>query len=192
MNIKPNVGACKHCGHDHFNRECGTCHDADGPCRAMLQWEVKVLGASLRDAINNRPAEPPPASLEQENSRLNEKLQAFTRTAWEAQDKLEALRQDNRNLYTENARLTKLAWEAQAQVARLLKQVKDLEARNDELSRDAGTLIGARALNEALTQKQHKLEAENARYFEVIEGVAGQLEKLGFGFGPGKDICDND
>lgn len=52
MTFKPNVGLCTHCGHDHFNRECPTCHDADGPCRALLQWEARVFRANLESKVN--------------------------------------------------------------------------------------------------------------------------------------------
>ena len=96
-------------------------------------------------------------------------------------------------LTKENQRLTKLAWEAQAQVDKL-------KQHNDDLARDAGSLIGARALNEALTQKQHMLEAKNnelverlERHRDCIDRTADALELLGFQvFAPGVDVCDND
>lgn len=96
-------------------------------------------------------------------------------------------------LTKENQRLTQLAWEAQAQVDKL-------KQHNDDLARDAGSLIGARALNEALTQKQHMLEAKNRdleerleRHRDCIDRTADALELLGFQvFPPGTDICDND
>lgn len=64
MNIRPNVGACVHCRHDHFHHECPTCRDADGPCRAVLHWEAKVLRAIIEDKVNTTLARlpvPPPA-----------------------------------------------------------------------------------------------------------------------------------
>jgi len=64
-------------------------------------------------------------------------------------------------LTKENQRLTQLAWEAQAQVDKL-------KQHNDDLARDAGSLIGARALNEALTQKQHMLEAKNQKLADSL------------------------
>jgi len=96
-------------------------------------------------------------------------------------------------LTKENQRLTQLAWEAQAQVDKL-------KQHNDDLARDAGSLIGARALNEALTQKQHMLEAKNRdleerleRHRDCIDRTADALELLGFRvFAPGTDVCDND
>jgi len=96
-------------------------------------------------------------------------------------------------LTKENQRLTQLAWEAQAQVDKL-------KQHNDDLARDAGSLIGARALNEALTQKQHMLEAKNRdleerleRHRDYIDRTADALELLGFRvFAPGTDVCDND
>jgi chromosome segregation ATPase len=96
-------------------------------------------------------------------------------------------------LTKENQRLTQLAWEAQAQVDKL-------KQHNDDLARDAGSLIGARALNEALTQKQHMLEAKNRdleerleRHRDCIDRTADALELLGFHvFAPGTDVCDND
>ena len=143
-----------------------------------LAQKVEMLSAHVE------PPEPQP-DLDVTIKSLHNTIEGLRNQLYDAQRTERDLDAEVAALQKENTRLTKLAWEAQ-------KKVEALEARNDELSRDAGTLIGVRALNEALTQKQHKLEAENARYFEVIEGVASQIEKLGFGFGPGKDICDND
>lgn len=114
--VKPNVGGCPYCGHhDHANHECQTCRHADGPCRALLHWEAKVLRAILENKVNTALAglpvpapHPDPASLEKENARLNEKLQSFIQTAWEAQ----------------------------AQVDRLLKEVKDLREQNEAMHDD--------------------------------------------------------
>lgn len=196
MNIKPNVGACMHCGHDHFTRECLTCRDTDGPCRAMLQWEVKVLGTSLTQKVETlsahvEPPEPQP-DLDATIKSLRDTIEGLRNQLYDAKQTERGLDAEAVELQKENHRLTRLAWQAVQDKRVAAEELERVKQHNDELSRDAGTLIGARALNEVLTQKQHKLEAENARYFEVIEGVAGQLERLGFGFGPGKDICDND
>lgn len=208
MNIKPNVGGCMHCGHDHFNRNCLTCHDTDGPCRAMLQWEVKVLGASLAQKVEMlsarvEPPEPQP-DLEVTIKSLHNTIEGLRNQLDDARQTERDLDAEVAKLTRENTRLTKLAWEAQ-------KKVEALEARNDELSRDAGTLIGVRALNEALTQKQHQLEADNkalrassseiaAIYEDRLESIRAAtdslvalLERLGFNvFRPGHDACDND
>lgn len=206
MNIRPNVGACVHCRHDHFNRECPTCHDADGPCRALLQWEAKVLRATIEDKVNTTLARLPAEDLRLRLDALTQKVETLSAnveppepqpdldaTIKSLRDTIEGLRnqlydakQTERGLdaevvelQKENHRLTRLAWQAVQDKRVTAEELERAKQHNDELSRDAGALIGVRALNEALTQKQHKLEAENARYFEVIEGVAGQLEKLG-------------
>lgn len=45
MKVPTRGGGCVHCGHDHFHRECLTCRDTDGPCRAVMVWELKQAAA---------------------------------------------------------------------------------------------------------------------------------------------------
>ena len=101
-------------------------------------------------------------------------------------------------LQKENHRLTRLAWQAVQDKRLAAEELERIKQHNDQLSRDAGTLIGVRALNEALTQKQYVLEAKNKdleerleRYRNLADNVADELEKLGFRvFAAG--ACNND
>lgn len=52
MKVPTRGGGCVHCGHDHFHRECLTCRDTDGPCRAVMVWEAKALRATIEDKVN--------------------------------------------------------------------------------------------------------------------------------------------
>jgi chromosome segregation ATPase len=165
-----------------------------------LDMRVNTLELRLK-LLDHQPElqpEPPPdleatiRSLHESNDGLRNLLADAKQTERDLDAEIVALQK-------ENHRLIRLAWQAEQDkrgaetIAKAAaEKLERIKQHNDDLSRDAGALIGARALNEALTQKQHMLEAKNARYFEVIEGVAGQLEKLGFGFGPGADVCDND
>lgn len=143
---------------------------------------------------------PDPASLERENTRLNEKLQAFTQTAWGAQAQVDSLlkevkdlRDENDRLARENARLTQVAWEAQKRhpseesLQALRDQIKTREAACEKLEAENQELRVAFA--ERATDYERRLE----RYEDLADGVADQLEKLGFRvFAPGHDVCDND
>jgi chromosome segregation ATPase len=164
------------------------------PARSGREPESPDLG-DLEDTIRSAPAD-----------MLEDTIRSLYVTIEELRVQLEDAKRTERDLDTEVARLTKenqrltqLAWEAQAQVDKLLVEVKDLKQHNDDLARDAGSLIGARALNEALTQKQHMLEAKNnelverlERHRDCIDRTADALELLGFQvFAPGVDICDN-
>lgn len=57
MKVPTRGGGCVHCGHDHFHRECLTCRDTDGPCRAVMVWELKQ--AAAKPAPEPEPAKPP-------------------------------------------------------------------------------------------------------------------------------------
>lgn len=150
-----------------------------------LTQKVETLSANVE------PPEPQP-DLDATIKSLYGTIEGLKNQLYDAKQTERGLDAEVVELQKENHRLTRLAWQAVQDKRLAAEELERIKQHNDELSRDAGALIGARALNEVLTQKQHQLEAENARYFEVIEGVAGQLEKLGFGFGPGAGVCDND
>jgi hypothetical protein len=189
--------------------------------RLNLEVQANTMNVEkLMLAVHTEPPEPEPdleatiRSLHESNVDLRGQLADAKRTELD-------LEEDIRKLEAENKRLTKLAWQAEqdkqaadALVRTYLGQLKagednverarqerDLALKQrDDLARDAGSLIGARALNEALTQKQHMLEAKNnelverlERHRDCIDRTADALELLGFQvFAPGVDICDND
>lgn len=166
-----------------------------------LDMRVNTLELRLK-TLEHRPElqpEPQP-DLEVTIRSLHESNEGLRNLLADAKQTERDLDAEVARLTKENQRLTKLAWETQAQVDKLLVEVKDLKQHNDDLSRDAGALIGARALNEALTQKQHMLEAKNRdleerleRHRDCIDRTADALELLGFHvFAPGTDVCDND
>jgi len=159
-----------------------------------LDMRVNTLELRLK-TLEHRPElqpEPEP-DLEATIRSLHESNEGLRNLLADAKQTERDLDAEVARLTKENQRLTQLAWEAQA-------QVDDLARRNDDLARDAGALIGARALNEALTQKQHMLEAKNnelverlERHRDCIDRTADALELLGFHvFAPGTDVCDND
>jgi chromosome segregation ATPase len=158
------------------------------PARSGREPESPDLG-DLEDTIRSAPADMLEATIRSLYVTIEE-LRVQLEDAKRTEHDLDA---EVARLTKENQRLTQLAWEAQAQVDKL-------KQHNDDLARDAGSLIGARALNEALTQKQHMLEAKNRdleerleRHRDCIDRTADALELLGFHvFAPGTDICDND
>jgi chromosome segregation ATPase len=165
--------------------------------RAVLRLNLEVQANTmnvekLMSAVHTEPPEPQP-DLEATIRSLHESNEGLRNLLADAKQTERDLDAEVARLTKENQRLTQLAWEAQAQVDKL-------KQHNDDLARDAGALIGARALNEALTQKQHMLEAKNRdleerleRHRDCIDRTADALELLGFQvFAPGTDVCDND
>lgn len=161
--------------------------------RLNLEVQANTMNVEkLMLAVHTEPPEPEP-DLEATIKSLYGTIEGLKNQLHDAKRTELDLEEDIRKLEAENKRLTQLAWEAQAQVDKL-------KQHNDDLARDAGALIGARALNEALTQKQHMLEAKNnelverlERHRDCIDRTADALELLGFQvFAPGVDICDND
>ena len=161
-----------------------------------LDMRVNTLERRLQAAqaaVHTEPESPDLGDLEDTIKSLYGTIEGLKNQLHDAKQTERDLDAEVARLTKENQRLTQLAWEAQAQVDKL-------KQHNDDLARDAGALIGARALNEALTQKQHMLEAKNRdleerleRHRDCIDRTADALELLGFQvFAPGTDICDND
>jgi len=161
-----------------------------------LDMRVNTLERRLQAAqaaVHTEPESPDLGDLEDTIKSLYGTIEGLKNQLHDAKQTERDLDAEVARLTKENQRLTQLAWEAQAQVDKL-------KQHNDDLARDAGSLIGARALNEALTQKQHMLEAKNRdleerleRHRDCIDRTADALELLGFHvFAPGTDVCDND
>jgi chromosome segregation ATPase len=193
-----------------------------------LALRVMELERRLDDMTENQEPPEPPPDLEATIRSLRESNEGLRNLLADAKQTERDLDAEVARLTKENQRLTQLAWQAEqdkqaadALVRTYLGQLKagednterarrerdlaleqrdDLARRNDDLARDAGSLIGARALNEALTQKQHMLEEKNRdleerleRHRDCIDRTVDALELLGFHvFAPGTDICDND
>jgi chromosome segregation ATPase len=187
-----------------------------------LEYSVAMLTGRLEAVEKQAAAEPPepPPDLEATIRSLHESNVDLRGQLADAKQTERDLDAEVARLTKENQRLTQLAWQAEqdkqaadALVRTYLGQLKAVEdnverarqerdlalKQRDDLARDAGALIGARALNEALTQKQHMLEAKNRdleerleRHRDCIDRTADALELLGFQvFAPGTDICDN-
>lgn len=172
--------------------------DADRALIMNAREDVEYLLAELAGAGCHHGETP--TRVVEENRRLVDKLEAFTQTAWEAQaqvDKLlkevKDLRDVNDRLARENARLTALAWEAQKRhpseesFQALRDQIKTREAVCEKLEADN------KALRVSGTELKALYDERLERYKDLADGVADQLEKLGFRvLAPGHDVCDND
>jgi chromosome segregation ATPase len=157
----------------------------------------------LEDTIRSAPAD----MLEETIRSLYVTIEGLKNQLYDAKRTERDLDAEIVALQKENHRLTRLAWQAEqdkrgaeAIAKAAAEELEQIKQHNDDLARDAGALIGARALNEALTQKQHMLEAKNRDLEErlewhrdCIDRTADALELLGFRvFAPTNDRCDND
>ncbi len=162
-----------------------------------LDMRVNTLELRLKLMDHQPELQPePPPDLEATIRSLYVTIEGLKNQLYDAKRTERDLDAEIVELQKENRRLTQLAWQAVQDKRVAAEELERIKQHNDELSRDAGTLIGVRALNEVLTQKQHILEAKNKdleRYRNLADNVADELERLGFQvFAPGDDVCDND